>query len=88
MTDTSDTGSLLYMKTAHGMSLDGFVELTPDGHDTDPDSDALSLADEAALMDLVLPPDVSDDDDGDEDPRYLAYDRCRDRDEDMRAGCW
>lgn len=87
------------MKTAHGtdsqgrawivtMTLNGFVELTPDGHDTDPDSDALSLADEAALMDLVLPPDVSDDDDGEEDPRWLAYDRRRDRDEEMRAGCW
>lgn len=47
---------------------------------------ARSLADEAALMDLVLPPDVSDEDE--EDPRYLAYDRRRDRDEEVRAGCW
>lgn len=70
------------------MALNGFVELTADGHDTDPDSDALSMADEAALMDLVLPPDVSDDDDGEEDPRYLAYDRRRDAYEDARAGVW
>lgn len=59
--------------------LRGNVELTPVGHATDPDSDDLSMDDETALCRRV-----EDDEAEERDPRWDAYDRRRDRDEERR----
>jgi hypothetical protein len=59
----------------------GNPELTPVGHDTDPDSDDLSRADEDALM-ALLPDD--DDDPEPLDAVGLAADRAWERHRDLQ----
>lgn len=81
------------MKTAHGtdsqgrswivtLAMDGQVDLTPNGHTTDPESADLSDADEFALIALV----DDEESDGDCDTDGYLYDRRRDAYEDARMG--
>lgn len=58
----------------------GMIQLTPVGHDTDPDGDGLSVADELAL--LALAPEEQGE--TDEDHIGRLYDLARDRIEDER----
>lgn len=60
----------------------GFIELQPIGHDTDPDGPGLSMEDELALF--ALAPETPSD--SGFDPGLL-YDQARDRAEEMMAGC-
>ena len=62
------------------------IVLKPVGHDTDPDSDALSPQDERALLELA--PALPNEEDGDDDGFAMLYDRARDHREELRAGAF
>jgi hypothetical protein len=77
----SDSHSRLWLVTRDRC---GNPELTPVGHDTDPDSDDLSLADEEALM-ALLPDEDDDDDDEPVDRVGIAADRNRQVEKEART---